>query len=528
VNSYTTGVQDSASVAADASGNFVVVWQSSDGDGPDGIFGRRFDASGTPQGAEFRVNSYTTGVQDDPAVSSDANGNFVVVWDSNGQDGNARGIFGQRFNAAGVPQGAFFQANTYTTNQQRFPAVSSDAGGDFVVVWQSNYQDGNLYGVFGQRFGASGVAQGAEFRVNTYTTRNQIFPVVASDASGNFVVAWDSYGQDHTLDRGIFSQRFDSAGLRLGAAFRVNTFTTGNQFAAAVASDANGNFVIVWESAQEVSGSGAFGQRFDFAGVPLESEFHVNSYTTSDQRLPTVAFDANGRFVVTWGSKYQDGGLYGVFAQRYGDLVFKDGFESGDLGGWSSSAGGGDLSVVGAAAMGGTSVGLQVVVNDLSGIYVQDDSPAAENRLRVRFYFDPNGFDPGEADSHFRTRIFIAFDGSNQRVVTLVLKRQTGAYSIEARVRLNDGTRADTGFFPITDGPHFFEFDWQRASAPAAADGAFSFWVDNGLMSTLTTLDNDASAIEFVRMGAFGIKTGASGTLYFDEFASQRESFIGP
>jgi hypothetical protein len=208
--------------------------------------------------------------------------------------------------------------------------------------------------------------------------------------------------------------------------------------------------------------------------------------------------------------------------------MFKDGFESGGLGGWSSSAGGGDLSVVGSAAMAGTSLGLQVVVNDLSGIYVQDDSPAAENRLRVRFYFDPNGFDPGEADSHFRTRIFIAFDGSNQRVVTLVLKRQAGLYSIEARVRLNDGTRADTGFFPITDGPHFFEFDWQRASAPAAADGAFSFWVDNGLMSTLTTLDNDASAIEFVRMGAFGIKTGASGTLYFDEFVSQREGFIGP
>src|SRR6185436_1988872 len=120
--------------ASDANGNFVVVWQSADAN-VEGIYGRRFDASGTPQGAEFRVNSYTTGTQDDPAVASDANGNFVVVWDSNGQDGHARGIFGQRFNAAGVPQGALFQANTYTTNQQRFPAVSADASGDFVVVW---------------------------------------------------------------------------------------------------------------------------------------------------------------------------------------------------------------------------------------------------------------------------------------------------------------------------------------------------------------------------------------------------------
>jgi hypothetical protein len=177
--------------------------------------------------------------------------------------------------------------------------------------------------------------------------------------------------------------------------------------------------------------------------------------------------------------------------------------------------------------MAGTSLGLQALVDDLNGIFVQDDTPAAENRLRGRFYFDPNGFDPGEADSHFRTRIFIAFDPSNQRVITVVLKRQGGAYGVEGRVRLNDGTRADTGFFAITDGPHFFEFDWQRASAPAAGNGTFSFWIDDTLRSTLTGLDNDLSPVEFVRMGAFSVKTAAAGTLYFDQFESRRETYIG-
>jgi hypothetical protein len=159
---------------------------------------------------------------------------------------------------------------------------------------------------------------------------------------------------------------------------------------------------------------------------------------------------------------------------------------------------------------------------------VQDDTPSGESRYRARLYFNPNGFDPGEAQSHFRTRILIAFDGSGTRLITLVLKRQGGAYSVEGRVRRNDGTRADTGFFPITDGPHFLELDWVRSSAPGASDGSFTLRIDNAPVSALTFLDNDGSPVDFVRMGALSIKTGAGGTLYYDQFESRRQVFIGP
>ncbi len=39
-------------------------------------------------------------------------------------------------------------------------------------------------------------------------------------------------------------------------------------------------------------------------GQPLGGEFPVNSYTTSDQREPAIAMDADGDFVVTWSSRY--------------------------------------------------------------------------------------------------------------------------------------------------------------------------------------------------------------------------------
>jgi uncharacterized membrane protein len=34
---------------------------------------------------------------------------------------------------------------------------------------------------------------GAEFQVNTYTTDHQTSPAVAADAAGNFVVVWESF-----------------------------------------------------------------------------------------------------------------------------------------------------------------------------------------------------------------------------------------------------------------------------------------------------------------------------------------------
>src|SRR6185295_16956207 len=166
--------------SSDASGNFLVVWMSSGQDGSIfSVFGQRYNASGVAQGGEFRVNTYTTSPGVAPAVSSDGGGNFVVVW-SPLFDGNFPGIAGQRFDAAGVRQGSEFQINSYITGQQGYPSVSSDGSGNFVVVWASNGQDGSSYGIFGRSFNAAGVAQGAEFRVNSYTTGTQRFAAVAA------------------------------------------------------------------------------------------------------------------------------------------------------------------------------------------------------------------------------------------------------------------------------------------------------------------------------------------------------------
>ncbi|MEM6783593.1 MAG: hypothetical protein AAF624_07650 [Bacteroidota bacterium] len=225
----------------DASGDFVVVWESNF---QGGIYARHHDASGTPQGFEFQVNTYTTGAQGAPSVGMAASGAFVVAWDSRGQDGDFYGIHAQRYAPNGTPQGTEFQVNTYTPSSQRFPAVAIDADGDFVVVWQSR-DDGTTYGIYAQRYAANGRPEGSEFRVNTRNGGSQRFPSVAMDADGNFVVTWQS-GGDGSAD-GIYAQRYAADGTARGGEFQVNTYTTGSQVAPVAAIGTDGDFVIAWE-----------------------------------------------------------------------------------------------------------------------------------------------------------------------------------------------------------------------------------------------------------------------------------------
>ena len=92
--------------------------------------------------------------------------------------------------------GTEFRVNTYTLDAQRLSEVAVDADGDFVVVWRSEIQDGGSYGIFGRRFTANGVGQAAEFQVNLTTVSFQSYPDVAMDDDVDFVVVWQSYGQD--------------------------------------------------------------------------------------------------------------------------------------------------------------------------------------------------------------------------------------------------------------------------------------------------------------------------------------------
>lgn len=98
VNTYTTGGQDRPSVAMDPAGNFVIAWEAwlPGGSTDEGVYARRFGSNGAPVGAEFKVNTYTTGGFRHPSVAMDSAGNYVIAWESWDQDGDGYGIYARR------------------------------------------------------------------------------------------------------------------------------------------------------------------------------------------------------------------------------------------------------------------------------------------------------------------------------------------------------------------------------------------------------------------------------------------------
>jgi hypothetical protein len=318
VNTFTTGGQGGAAIASDADGDFAVVWFSAGQDGSsNSIHGQRYSSSGVPQGAEFLVNSTTLFLQISPSVAMDAAGNFVVVWFGNGV-GDGDGVFARRYDVAGVAQGLEFKVNTHTTDRQDNPSIAMDAVGNFVVAWESDAQDGFNDGIYAQRFDASGVAQGSEFRVNTFTPQSQFRPATAMDSDGDFVVGWISQGQ--VGSPGIYAQRYAANGAVQGGEFRVSTTTAGGQNTPTVAMDADGDFVFAWDSP---SGPGdpsyvVYAQRYSTAGQPRGHQFRVNSFTSDIQAAPSVAMNADGDFVIAWTSVGQDQvASGGVYLQRF-------------------------------------------------------------------------------------------------------------------------------------------------------------------------------------------------------------------
>jgi len=310
VNTITTGYQSYIDVAADGSGNFVVVWATGNGSPNLNVWGRRFAASGAALDVPFLVNTYTTGEQARPAVGRTAAGDFVVVWQSSGQlpGGSDVGIYGQRYSSTGAPLGTEFQINTLATGASS-PDVSMDSGGKFVVAWQAA-PGGSYLDVFARRYSASGVPLAPEFVVNTLTSGSQFYPIVSAQSSvtdtvGSFVVAW-TVASLYGGQPGVFARRFVGNGPPLGGEFRVNTFTEGTPSLGGLDHDGLGNFVIAWTQGPPAQ-SDVYLRRYCRAlagdvdatnAIDVNDVFYLINYLFAHGPALAHSGDANGDSVV--------------------------------------------------------------------------------------------------------------------------------------------------------------------------------------------------------------------------------------
>jgi hypothetical protein len=306
--------QNKASIAIHPDDFFLVIWTSQNASPNNidtsgkSVVGRWFFNDGTQHPAhplEFVANTFTAGNQSDPSVAINQNGVAMVAWMSGGQDSSGDGIYARRLTMDDGLVGVEFLVNEVSAGAQSFPQVSAMKDGRFAVVWESDNEDGDARGIILRIFEETGVPATGNIIVNTLTDGFQLAPSVAALADGNIAVAWSTFSSSMNLHYQIF----DPTGTKIGTERELNTYTTGNQENVHCGPADVGSFACVWESVgQDGSGAGVYGRVISNDGNPLSDEFLVADTTDGDQTQPYTWKLGNDGFGVMWTSVTGVGG----------------------------------------------------------------------------------------------------------------------------------------------------------------------------------------------------------------------------
>nr|WP_246338183.1 cadherin-like domain-containing protein [Azospirillum oleiclasticum] len=301
-------VLDHGSVTTLADGGYVKVWWTAD-DNTSDVYARRYDAAGTAMGDAFKVNTASAFNQDAPTVAALADGGFVISWGS--MDGswtynnNTGHIFQQRYDGAGVAIGGETRVSSNATSPKNHPSTVGLADGGWITVWQSfGVDQASTWGVYRQRYDADGTKVGGEARVNTTSAGSQGDVKVISLTDGGFVVQWDSVNGQDGSGSGIYVQRYDADGGAVGGETRINVTTAGDQSVGSLAALSDGGYIVTWSdgSGHDGDGTGVYGRVIGADGLARTGEIQINQTTTGDQKHPAVTQLTDGSIMVLWSS----------------------------------------------------------------------------------------------------------------------------------------------------------------------------------------------------------------------------------
>ncbi len=256
----------------------------------------------SPGGPEFSIAGPRGGDQTAPHAAVNTSGG-VLVWQDNALSTNGLAVNAIRLTADFQTQGPSFRVNFSSVGEHEKPQVALLQNGGAVIVWQ-----GGRFGfqkVYARFLGSNGTNfLSDDILVNTYTNAYQITPAVASLTDGTVVIVWASADQDGSL-QGVFGQRFTVTGQKLGTEFQVNQFSSNNQRTPSVAALANGKFVVAWVSELQRASSSVdiYARLYDPAGTPVGNEFPVNPVSTNLCANPSVAAAPDGSFAIAWSQK---------------------------------------------------------------------------------------------------------------------------------------------------------------------------------------------------------------------------------
>ncbi len=322
VNTYTTNNQSEPRVAMSTSSEFMVTW-SGEGTTPSGnhIWYQAYSVDGSAIGSNTKVNSSTVTTASKPSISTQKKAvtiddglarNFFISYDGSSVDDNA-GIYGRSIQC--IDSGAGLACslgaveltiNSTASGTQTLSDVDMDYLGNFTVVWQDSALDGSGKGIYGQSFSFNdgypyGALSrlGAEFRINTTTNGDQAEPAIGMNGNGQYVVAFASGSTPDVKTQQYVSDLFKTTTETLASS--VNAIS---ESSIDVAVAPNGNYAAVWVSP---SPRGIYFTLWDSDDNVLAQSVRIDdSGVTNDDDNPSISFFKDtqgsdvGKFIIAW------------------------------------------------------------------------------------------------------------------------------------------------------------------------------------------------------------------------------------
>lgn len=301
VNQVSAGNQNQPDVAVMPDGSFAVCWR-----GPwlelddENIILRLFDSNALPVTDDILVSSYSEGDQRLPRVAALASGQYAVAWESHTYpDRSKKAVCCRIFDANGYAGSEEFLLTdqSYAARHVDIAAKGPDA---FVVVWLN---DRTQDSVWARSFGLQGLALTDSFQVSEATFKTLTNPRVSANRLGEFAVTWD--GDPNTgAEDDVHIRFYDANNAPISPDTRLNASTLGAQQNPVVAVDEHLCAVVAWESNHLSEGQGleVLARHIDANGLACGPETSVTNTHVGDQEKSSLVMTSEGQFVLAWES----------------------------------------------------------------------------------------------------------------------------------------------------------------------------------------------------------------------------------
>jgi len=194
----------------------IIVWEDNRNGNYD-IYAQSINESGIEQWENNGICICgEIGNQTRPVITSDNKGNAIIAW-QDGRNGEGD-IYAQRTNTSGTIQWptngiAICSAEgsqTWSSGYRYINPIVNDCQGGAIITWSDN-RDGFYYDIYAQYVDSLGMIRWTTNGVAVSTALgHQTHPIITSDDGGNAIIVWEDNRSGNNID--IYAQRVEAEG----------------------------------------------------------------------------------------------------------------------------------------------------------------------------------------------------------------------------------------------------------------------------------------------------------------------------